>query len=173
MTMKGENRGTRRKKNLCKCHSVHHECHMDYPQFESTPRLRRGLYGLPLHGKERSTRNADVLQGNNSSFMQEIQEAYQYRSRKMQSFCVLNLAEFHIRFSQQFTQDLWGYVTQIFRTHVPNVSCYFKIKLTQICSGAHPAYYSIGTSPEVKPLLSVALADHSPTSCAEVQNEWE
>jgi hypothetical protein len=92
----------------------------------------------------------------------------------MQRFCVLNLVEFHIRFSQQFTQDLWGYVTQTFRrTHVPNVSCYVKIKLTQICSGAHPVYYSTGTSPEVKPPLREALADHSPKSWAEVQNEWE
>jgi hypothetical protein len=32
---------------------------------------------------------------------------------------------------------------------------------TQICFGANPAYYSMGTSPEVKPPLREALADHS------------
>jgi hypothetical protein len=53
-TEKGKPRYSKEKKNLRKCHSVHHECHMDYPQFESKPRLRRGLYGLPWHGRERS-----------------------------------------------------------------------------------------------------------------------
>jgi len=47
------------------------------------------------------------------------------------------------------------------------------MELTQICFGAHSAYYSIGTSPEVKPPLREALAGHSPASSAEVKNEWE
>jgi hypothetical protein len=45
----------------------------------------------------------------------------------------------------------------------------FPNKTHKSALGVHPAYYSMGMSPEVKPPLREALADHSPTSCA----EWE